>query len=165
MRRSALVLAGAAALVACGTAPRVESEWEKRTLQGKPAEEAAALPAYPQSANLVRFRVADAEGFRYFVDRTTLSVDEKESLVRYVLVARSSEGAQNVTFEGLRCQTAENRIFAVGQADGTWMSARSGWRPISAPRHLTLYRDFFCPQSEPIGTTADALRALERGGR
>ena len=167
MRRPALALTAALALAACGAPPRAESDWEKRNAEGTPAlaEEDRAPPAYPQSANLVQFRVPDTEGFRYYVDRTTLSVEPKEGLVRYVLVARSSEGAQNVTYEGMRCQSAENRVFAVGQSDATWIAARSAWRPISSPRHLTLYRDFFCPQSEAVGTTADAVRALERGGR
>ena len=164
MRRSALVLAAALGAGACSSPPKTESEWERRILQGQSAEEEVKPPAYPQAANLVPFRVEDADGFRYSIDRTTLRV-EKDGVVRYVLVARSSEGAQNVTYEGLRCQTAENRVFAVGQPQGTWMTARSAWRPISAPRHLTLQRDFFCPQGEPVGTTADALRALERGGR
>ncbi|HZD21763.1 MAG TPA: CNP1-like family protein [Burkholderiales bacterium] len=164
MRRFALALAAAFALAACGSPPRAESDWEKRKLQGQPAEEEVALPAYPQPANLIEFRRPDAEGFRFFIDRTTLSV-EKEGVVRYVFVARSSEGAQNVTYEALRCETAENRVIAVGQPDRTWVTARSGWRPISAPRHLTLYRDFFCPQGQAIASVADAVRALERGGR
>jgi hypothetical protein len=164
LRRSALVLAAALAAGACSSPPKVESDWERRNLQGKSAEEELTPPAYPQAANLVPFRVEDAEGFRYSIDRSTLRVD-KDGVVRYVLVARSSEGAQNVTYEGLRCQTAENRVFAVGQPDGTWMTARSAWRSVSAPRHLTLHRDFFCPQGEPVGSTADAVRALERGGR
>src|SRR5262249_3505331 len=94
LRGPALALL-ALALPACATAPHAESDWEKRNLQGKPAGEDVALPAYPQPKNLVQFRVPDTEGFRYFVDRTTLRVDANDSLVRYVLVARSSEGAQN----------------------------------------------------------------------
>ena len=123
-----------------------------------------APPAYPQPAQLVEVRLPDADGFRFYIDRSTLAVG-KDGVVRYVLVARSAEGAQNVSFEGLRCASAENRVLAVGQPDGTWAAARSGWRAISAPRHLALYRDFFCPQGEPVGSTADAVRALERGSR
>jgi len=164
LRRSSLVLAAGLAALACSSPPKSESDWEKRTLQGQPAEEELAPPAYPQTANLLEFRLPDAEGFRYFIDRTTVSL-EKDGVVRYVLVARSSEGAQNVTYEALRCQRAESRVFAVGQPDGTWMSARSAWRPISAPRHLALYRDYFCPGSQPVRSAADAVRALERGGR
>jgi CNP1-like family protein len=164
LRGPALALAAALAAAACNSPPRVESDWEKRNLQGQPAEEEVAPPVYPQAANLIEFRLANVDGFRYFIDRTTLSVD-KEGVVRYVLVARGGEAPQNVTFEGLRCQTGENRVYAVGQPDGTWVSARSAWRAIGAPRHFALYRDYFCPQGQPVGTTADAVRALERGGR
>jgi hypothetical protein len=162
LRRSALVLA--LALAACGSPPRVESDWEKRNLQGQGAEEEPAPPAYPQAANLIEFRLPDAQGFRYFIDRTTLRVD-KDGVVRYVLVARSSEAPQNVTYEGLRCQTAESRVYAVGQPDGSWVAARSAWRAINAPRHFALARDYFCEQSQPIRSAADGVRALERGGR
>ena len=162
MRRSALVIA--LALAACGSPPRTQSDWEKRNLQGQPAEEEITPPAYPQAANLVAVRLTDADGFRFYIDRSTLAVG-KDGVVRYVLVARSSEGAQNTTYEGIRCESAENRVFAVGQSDGTWVTARSAWRPISAPRHLALYRDFFCPGGQPVVGTADAVRALERGGR
>jgi len=162
LRRSALVIALAAA--ACGSPPRTESDWEKRNLEAKSVEEPAAPPAYPQPANLLAVRLPDADGFRFFIDRTTLAV-QKDGVVRYVLVARSSEGAQNVTYEGLRCESGENRVFAVGQPDATWVTARSSWRVISSPRHIALAREFFCPQGEPVRSTADAVRALERGGR
>ena len=162
MRRSALVIA--LALAACGSPPRTESDWEKRSLQGPPAEEDVAPPAYPQPANLIEVRLPAAEGFRFFIDRTTLAV-AKDGVVRYVLVARSSEGVRNVTYEGLRCPSAENRVFALGEPDGTWVTARSAWRAISAPRHLALYRDFFCPGGEAIRSAAEGVRALERGGR
>ena len=164
MRRSALVLAAALAAGACSSPPKPESEWERRNLPGPPAEEQVTPPAYPQSAHLLEFRLPDADGFRYYIDRSTLST-EKDGVVRYVLVARSNEGAQNVTYEGLRCQTAEQRVFSVGQADNTWTIARGTWRPVSAPRHQTLYRDYFCPGGQPIRSAADGVRALERGGR
>lgn len=133
-------------------------------MEAKQADEEPAPPAYPQAANLVEVRLPDADGFRFYIDRTTLGV-AKDGVVRYVLVARSTEAAQNVTYEGLRCQSAENRVFAVGQPDGTWVTARSSWRPISSPRNIALAREFFCPQGEAVRSSADAVRALERGGR
>ena len=164
MRRSALILAAALLAGACSSPSKTESDWERRTLQGEPAEEALTPPAFPQPTNLLEFRLPDADGFRYFIDRSTLST-QKDGEVRYVLVASSNEGARNVTYEGLRCQTAENRVFAVGQPDNTWTIARGTWRPIGAARHQTLYREYFCPAGQPIRSAADGVRALERGGR
>ena len=143
--------------------PQEQSEWERRNLQSQPpAEETIAPPAYPAAANLVEFRVIDAGGFRYFIDRASLSTS-KEGVVRYVLVAQSSEGVQNVTYEAMRCAAAEQRVLAVGHADGSWVAARGDWRRIATPRYLTLYREFFCPQNEPIRTAAEGVRALEQG--
>jgi CNP1-like family len=152
------------AVAACSSTPKSESEWEREHQQAPAAaaDEQPAPPAYPRDADLLEFRVDDADRFRYFVDRTSVSVD-KDGTVRYVLVARSPEGARNVTYEALRCASAENRVYAVGRADGTWLSAAGGgWRPIGAPRHLTLYRDYFCPHGNPVRRASDAVRALEK---
>jgi len=92
----------------------------------------------------------------------------KDGVVRYVLVARSPDGVQNVSFEGMRCASAEHRVHAFGRPDGSWSAARVGWRPLDAPsvqrRHSTLYREYFCPQNEPIRDAAEGVRALEQGG-
>ena len=162
MRRLLFVLA----LAGCGS-PGVQSEWERANRKAEPAEEQVEPPAYPVAAKLLEFGVIDPGGFRFFVDPTTLSVG-KDGVVRYVLVARSAEGAQNVTFEGMRCATAEHRVYAFGRPDGTWSASRAGWRSLEAPtaqrRHTTLYREYFCPQNEPVRTAAEGVRALEQGG-
>jgi hypothetical protein len=31
-------------------------------------------------------------------------------------------------------------------------------------RHTTLYREYFCPQNEPIRNAGEGVRALEQGG-
>lgn len=162
MRRFALILV--AALAACGTKPPQElSEWERRNLQLPVVEEESRPPAYPEQRNLVEFRVPSADGFRFFIDRPSLAVT-KDGVVRYVLVARSPDGVENVTFEGLRCTSAEERVYAVGRPDGTWSPAQSAWRPVATPRHATLAIEYFCPQKEPIRDAAEGLRALEAGG-
>jgi CNP1-like family len=162
VRGSALTLA-LVALAACGTKPREESDWERRNTQSAPAEEEVALPPYPTRRNLVEFGVIGADGFHFFIDRPSLAVG-KDGIVRYVLVARSPEGAENVTYEGLRCASGEQRVFALGRPDGTWSMARSTWRPLATARHITLYREYFCPQNEPLGSADEGIRALESGG-
>jgi len=153
-------------LAGCGS-PGPQSEWERQNLKEKAAEEQVELPAFPAPANLLEFNVVQADGFRFFVDRTTVSIG-KDRIVRYTLVARSPEGVQNVSYEGLRCATADYRTYAFGRADGSWSASRSGWRSLEAPSaprwRATLFQDYFCPQSEPIRNAAEGVRALEQGG-
>ena len=114
---------------------------------------------------LIEFDKSAAADFGYFIDPQTLSVD-KDGVVRYVLVARSMSGAQNVTYEGLRCASAEHRFYAFGRADGTWSRSRSGWRSLvqGQPLQRILYADYFCPQKVAILNAAEGVRALRDGG-
>ena len=158
-------------LAGCATADRSLSDWERQQPQRETgsqpaaAEQNVAPPAYPVANNLVEFTIDDPGGFRYFVDRATLSVG-KDGVVRYVLVARSA-AAQNVSFEGFRCATGEHRVFVLGRADGTWAQSFGGWHSVTEaqPRQITLFREFLCPQKEPIASAREGVRALERGVR
>ena len=158
------------ALIGCSSAPPapVKSDWqiaqEKRNwLEHAPA----ALPHYPAPDHLLEFEVAAVSPFRFFIDTTSLSVGS-DGVVRYVLVARSASGAQNVTYEGIRCRGATYRIYATGRRDGTWTRARDDvWRPIaheSRDGRRTLSDDYFCPKGTPISTAAEGIDALRRGG-
>lgn len=154
-------------VAACGSSGP-QSDWE-RAQEAKqpaslPAEEQVAPPS--QRGELIEFYVAATSNFRFFVDAASLSVDH-EGIVRYVLVARSNAGAQNVSFEGMRCRTGEVRTYALGR-DGAWVGRPTDWRPIE-PRsvqrwHNELYRNYFCPQREPITSAYEGVWALRQGG-
>ena len=102
--------------------------------------------------------------FRFFIDPATLFVDEK-GVVRYVLVARSRSGVENVSYEALRCEAAQHRVYALGRPDGTWSRSRTDWRPLEpGTRQLELYADYFCPQKVPIHNAAEGVSALQDGG-
>lgn len=164
MRGLALTLAAAFAAAACSTTkPQEQSDWERRNLQSVTTEEAVDPPAYPAAKDLLEFSVGGGDRFRFFIDAASLTVS-KEGLVRYVLVARSPEGVDNVSFEGLRCASAEQRLYAVARPDHTWSGARGTWRPVSLPRHVALARDYFCPQKEPIRDAYEGVLALQGGG-
>ena len=154
-----------ALLLVAGCATQQMSDWERSNIEARPAEESLVLPPYPAPGKLVAFSVADSGGFRFFIDAATLSVGS-DGVVRYVMLARSPDGAHNVTFEGMRCAAGEYRIYALGRADGTWMESRSAWRPLrgAAPRQAALYREYFCPQAQPIRDAAEGVRALQDGG-
>ncbi|MFN2643381.1 MAG: CNP1-like family protein [Burkholderiales bacterium] len=163
MRRLALAAALACACAGCASTPRDESDWERRNRENVPPEEGVSLPAYPVARDLVEFTFPTSTGFRFFIDRKSLAVG-KDGVVRYVLVARSPGGPENVTFEGLRCASAEQRVYALGHPDHAWSAARSPWRPLASARHIALYRDYFCPQNKPIRDAGEGVRALESGG-
>jgi len=155
-----LVLAG------CSTRSAEQSEWERENRQpvSAVAEEQVPLPAYPVSARLIQFDQDRGGDFRFFIDPTTLSVDDK-GVVRYVLVARSPSGVENASYEALRCAAAQHRVFALGRPGGTWARSRADWRPLDpGTRQLELYADYFCPQKVPIHNAAEGVRALEDGG-
>ena len=157
------------ALAACGQPHGPKSEWERKhedRLPPPPPEEAAPLPPYPQRSQLIEFFVAATTEFTFFIDATSLGVGAG-GVVRYVLVARSASGVENVSFEGMRCATSEVRLYAVGR-DGRWSGKPGEWRTI-APRsvqrwHNALYREYFCPQKEPILGAQEGIDALRRGG-
>lgn len=84
------------------------------------------LPPYPEKADLLEFWVDDPQDrFRYFIDGKNLSVGE-DRVVRYTLVIRSPTGADNVSFEGMRCDTREFKTYAYG-------GGRGKFRPLKAP--------------------------------
>jgi hypothetical protein len=152
-------LIACAALAACGS-PGGKSEWERENEDKLAPEEGLTLPGYPRE--LVEFPVAATSEFRFFVDPASLSVGA-DGIVRYTLVARSSAGAQNVSYEGMRCATGEVRVYAVGRGRD-WIVRESEWRAIRPGWHSTLYREYFCPVRQPIASREEGVRALERGG-
>ncbi|MBR0568547.1 CNP1-like family protein [Azoarcus sp. L1K30] len=89
------------------------------------------LPAAPSESSLTEFFVSSASPNRFLIDRNTLRVDP-DDVVRYVLVVRTPGGAENVTFEGIRCDAGARRIYASGRKGGEWAPLKnSEWVPIS----------------------------------
>lgn len=125
------------------------------------------LPAYPREKSLLPFFVSAASNFEFYIDAASLAVGE-DGVVRYVLVARSTQGAESVSFEGIRCSTSEVRLYAIGTAERAWVRSAGPWRRI-APRavqrwHNALRDEFFCPLGNSIHTPAEGVAALTQGG-
>ena len=126
------------------------------------------LPAYPQPGNLIEFSASALSSFRFFVDAESIA-PRADGIVRYTLVARSSSGSENVSFNGLRCRTGEHKLFANGRtSDKTWVTLRdSQWRQLQPKtvtrQHFALMRDFFCPGSVAILSRDEGVDALRRG--
>ena len=144
------------------------SDWERENaerLKPPQADEAPAPPALPlDRARLVEVELEAPSPFRFFVDPRSLSVEER--VVRYVMVAVSPSGAQNITYEGLRCPN-EWRIYAVGQPGGGWGGRRSAWQSLTSDARLGQYalaRSYFCAGRLPIRDVAEGVAALRDGG-
>lgn len=125
------------------------------------------LPAAPQQENLLPIYVSAATDNEFFIDGSTLTV-AADGVVRYVLVVQTSGGARNVSFEGMRCETRERRIYASGRPDGSWSKSRNNeWRRIqdvAANRyHAALFGDYFCPEGVIVRNVDEARDALRRG--
>ncbi len=164
MRR---ILALLLVFCAAHVAAQPKSDWEIEQEERNWTEGDVKLPAYPKAGDLVEFYVSAATQFRFFIDRASLSVSP-DGVVRYALLARSAAGAENVTYEGIRCKTGMYKIYAYGHTGGGWAARASDWRPIEQKsvqrwRHA-LWRDYFCPQRIPIFDAAEGLDALSRGG-
>jgi hypothetical protein len=166
-KAAALRLSLCVLVAGCDSTP-LKSDWEREyEARLPPPEEAVALPAYPKGDQLIEFFIAAKSEFRFFIDAASLSVGN-DGVVRYVLIARSPAGVENVSFEGLRCATGEVRIYALGR-DGGWAGRPGVWRKIE-PRsvqrwHNALYREYFCLRKAPIGSAREGVEALRRGGR
>lgn len=122
------------------------------------------LPPYPAPPNQQEFYVSGVVGNHYFVDRSSLHLG-KDGVVRYVLTVKTRGGAKNVSFEGIRCETRERKIYAIGQTDGTWTRAQnSQWQPIASRSSLSYRRPladtYFCPMGIMVNTPQQALQNI-----
>lgn len=127
----------------------------------------AVMPAYPTADNLVAFPGGGESAHRFFLDPHSLSIGA-DGVVRYTLVVKTTGGATNVTYEGIRCDEREQKTYAVGQANGGWLNARNPqWRRIQHRsvnnHHGVLYTDFLCIGREPAKNVKDVVQQLKYG--
>lgn len=152
-----LLMAGLA--VADDEADEQAKQWQELEVQ---------LPASPAPDTLHQFYVSAASDNQFQVDLSTISVGS-DGVVRYVLVVLTASGGRNVTFEGMRCETRERRIYASGRRDGAWSKSRSnGWSRIQEVyanrHHAALFLEYFCPGGVIVRNASEAIDALKRGG-
>lgn len=163
MRRLLLAILPLFSFTALAVTDDFDDEYEKKPWQ----ELAVRLPAAPEPAAQIPFYVSAATDNLFTIDRKSLSVDT-DGVVRYVLTITTAGGARNVTYEGMRCETREQRIYASGRLDGSWSKSRNNeWtriKDVIANRHhAALFLEYFCPGGVIVANTAEALDALQRG--
>ena len=159
----------AAASTVSAQSPRNYDTWEADfdDEQKSWQEVQTQIPAYPKTDTLRQVRVGHTSSHRYYLDASSLALG-KDGVMRYSVVTKTTGGATNVSFEGIRCETRERKVYAFGHNDGTWARARDPkWRWIerneSPAFHYTLYRDYFCPARTIPTKPAQVIEAIKRG--
>lgn len=158
LRKSSLLLAAAA----CSLAAHAQTTWQ---------ENEVTLPGPVQRNQLIPFDMSTRTELQFSVDASSITVGS-DRVVRYVLLARSNSGAENVLFEGLRCETGEARNYARwNQAEQRWIpySGSTPWRPLSGvaaslPAARLAYLAF-CEGRTPTEPMSRLLADLRRGGK
>lgn len=150
-------------LAACAKQP-FKDEFES----DKPwVEQLTQLPTYPDTRNLLAFDAGSATSNQYLVDTTSIKIGE-DGVIRFTLVIKSSAGAMNVSYEGLRCATSERKLYALGRDDKTWAQPRiSEWQELDFVRQFyaqrELAKNIFCPHQQIVSNTEEAVQALKAG--
>lgn len=152
--------------LAASTVTHAQSRFEQDfDDDAKPWQEIATeIPAIPKAENLIPFYVSAITTFKFALDATSLSIGT-DGVVRYILVSTSPSGAKSISYEGIRCESSEVKLYAFGHSDGTWgKSHRNKWEPIveeSANRqHAALAHDFFCDNKVIAGSAEEILKRM-----
>lgn len=161
------------ALMCCLVGQVALADWrEARSLdddEPRPWHEMeVVLPAYPKATALLPFEVSAATRNRHFLDADSLSVGA-DGVVRYTVVIRTPGGAENVYFEGMRCDVGEVKRYAFGRPDGagggSWVSNRQArWEPLPARQAASHQRELFYHYLCTVEGKGD-LKAIRRNLR
>ena len=130
------------------------------------------LPPLPKDENLLQFEADAASPHRFFLDTRSLSIG-KDEVVRYTLVIKTAGGATNISYEGMRCDLGQVKVYAYARGRKAWVRARHpewkefGVQPSGRYRRV-LKRDYFCAGKTgkyPVASVNDALQLLRYGPR
>lgn len=129
-----------------GEYARERPGWEARELDNP------TLPPLPDRDELLEVAVSDASRNQYFVDPASLSVGA-DSVTRMTIVVRHRNGRETMTYEGIRCETAEYRLYGISGGERWDEPKSSPWRPLSLGGYANvrgvLYKDFLCDARYP----------------
>ncbi|MDH5480640.1 MAG: CNP1-like family protein [Nitrosomonas sp.] len=130
-------------------------------------EQQTQLPPYPNTENLFSFDIGPISSNQYLIDTTSIKVGQ-DGVIRFSLVIQSSTGVMNVSYEGIRCETSERKLYALGRDDKTWSQPRfTEWQKLQYVRQFyaqrELAKNYFCPHRYPVKNSEKAIRALEAG--
>lgn len=79
-------------------------------------EAGSKVPSLPADDSLLSVEMNGLpHGLKLFLDAERLSLNEEDQVLRFWVVITSPAGAYNATYEGLRCDTFEFKVYAYGR--------------------------------------------------
>jgi len=127
----------------------------------------AQLPPAPKPENLIEVKLDSSTRNKLLIDAASLSSGD-DGVVRYTAIIRSPTGAENISFEGMRCENGERKLYAFGRPTGEWARNRyAKWEPIQARLAGGYHRELFFHYLCTVNTKRDLptlLRLLKSGG-
>lgn len=157
------------ALAGCSGVPVIKLNEPERDADGNPIvwkEGESVLPAYPIAANVIQFEGGNREEGRFYLDKTSITVGA-DGVVRYTLIVLGDGGARAVSYEGIRCESREYRVYGYGRPDRTWSTPlTSEWRRINY-QYINNFRavlsvEYFCKGQVLLPTARQIVTSLER---
>ena len=127
-------------------------------------EETGGRPPDFDVRRLIPIDLPPHVGVKMGIDPETLSIGS-DGVVRYVVVASGSGGAQTVIYEAIRCSTAQYRRLARYSPGTGWtLLSNSEWVALHARlpsvHPLVLARSGLCVGAAPNRSPADMVRDL-----
>ena len=129
-------------------------------------EQSVKIPFYPNPKNYIPLEIPYAH-VKYFIDAKSVSVGKKDRVARYTVIIRSRSGANNVYFEGIRCDSKQYRTYAYyNNADKKpKLMLNSQWQTIqgvsSYKYRKVLYDMFVCNDSAVRPKAKDIIQVLK----
>jgi hypothetical protein len=154
---------GAGWVPAADGAPQPQSE--PKGLAQEPVT--VELPATSSPSRLAPFEVKGRTEHETGLDPDAISLGA-DGVTRYTLVVRTTAGVANVTYEGIRCETAEWKVYATGRQDGQWHRVPVPvWRPMDKAGlndiRQTLYERHVCTPARTVPVSvAQVLQSFRR---
>jgi len=122
--------------------------------------------APPKDENLVELDIDHPPiGFKVFVDTSSITVGEKDAVVRYWLVLKAGKST-NAMYEGMKCNTREYKTYGYEnkwKKDKVNIDKNAQWLPVQLGGHnhfrFELYKYFFCSGvlPRPVGDILDII--------
>jgi hypothetical protein len=105
------------------------------------------------------------EQLNFAIDPVSITI-QKNGELRYILKISSKQGAVNISYEGIQCATHQKILYAFGQSDGSWSTARNPqWSDIFSKgtnlQHNELASYYFCMGNGNAGRLIDIQTRFE----